>query len=230
ITDRGKPFVSRLFKDTLRSTHSLHRKTSAYHPQSNGLVEKFNRTLTDMLSVYVNETHSNWDELLPFVTFAYNSAVQSSSGFPPFRLLYGRDPTTPIDALLSSLSVIPSASRIQQSLANLSQDQAQAKAAIEKAQLNQQAVYNATHSEVIYRPGDLVLLRYPLRQIGLASKLLRKYCGPFSVLRQVSPVNYEVIPHPALSSRNERQIVHVSRMKKYHSRFRDEIDSPGGAM
>src|SRR5690606_23889771 len=152
ITDRGKPFVSRLFKDTLRSTHSLHRKTSAYHPQSNGLVEKFNRTLTDMLSVYVNETHSNWNVLLPFVTFAYNSAVQSSSGFPPFRLLYGRDPT-PVDALLSSLSVLPSASRIQQSIANLFQDQARAKAALEKAQLHQQAVYNAAHSEVIYCPG-----------------------------------------------------------------------------
>ncbi|GFT53667.1 transposon Ty3-I Gag-Pol polyprotein [Trichonephila clavipes] len=51
-----------------------HRFTTAYHPQTNGLTERFNKTLADMLSMYVDVEQKNWDEILPFVTFAYNTA------------------------------------------------------------------------------------------------------------------------------------------------------------
>ena len=75
--------------------------TSAYHPQTDGLVERFNRTLIDMLAKTAELNGKNWDEKLPFVLFVYRSTVQESTGESPFRLLYGRDPKLPNEDALS---------------------------------------------------------------------------------------------------------------------------------
>src|SRR5690606_27344466 len=61
ITDRGTPFVSRAFRAALDGCSTIHSLTTAYHPQSNGLTERFNQTLTHMLACYVNSSHTNWD-------------------------------------------------------------------------------------------------------------------------------------------------------------------------
>ena len=68
--------------------------TSGYHPQTDGLVEKFNSTLTNMLAKSA-EKNSNWDTHLPFLLFAYRATVQESVRESPFYLLYGRDPRLP---------------------------------------------------------------------------------------------------------------------------------------
>ncbi|GFW84626.1 retrovirus-related Pol polyprotein from transposon 17.6 [Trichonephila clavipes] len=74
ITDRGAVFRSRLVSSLVDLCNIDHRFTTAYHPQTNGLTERFNKTLADMLSMYVDVEQKNWDEILPFVTFAYNTA------------------------------------------------------------------------------------------------------------------------------------------------------------
>ena len=66
--------------------------TTAYHPQTDGLAECFNRTLTDML---VEQSGKDWDTHLRFVLFAYQASFQESTKESPFYLLYGRDPKLP---------------------------------------------------------------------------------------------------------------------------------------
>ncbi|GFW72689.1 retrovirus-related Pol polyprotein from transposon 412 [Trichonephila clavipes] len=80
ITDRGAVFRSRLISSLVDLCNIDHRFTTAYHPQTNGLTERFNKTLADMLSMYVDVEQKNWDEILPFVTFAYNTAKQETTG------------------------------------------------------------------------------------------------------------------------------------------------------
>ena len=63
-----------------------HRTTTPYHLQANGFVESLNHTLADMLSMYVNSKHTNWDEILPYITFAYNTSRQESTEKTPFYL------------------------------------------------------------------------------------------------------------------------------------------------
>ena len=74
--------------------------TSAYHPQTDGLVEWFNWTLLDMLSKTAKSGGQDWDVRLPYVLFAYRSTMQHSTGESPFFLLYGRDPQLPTEAAL----------------------------------------------------------------------------------------------------------------------------------
>ena len=77
---------------------SRHTTTTAFHPQTNGQVERMNHTLAPMLSMYVADNHQDWDQVLPFVVFAYNTARQETKGFSPFFLLYGREASLPSDA------------------------------------------------------------------------------------------------------------------------------------
>ena len=72
--------------------------TSAYHPQTDGFVERFNRTLTTMLAKTVESSGKDWDRQLPFVLFAYRASQQQSTMESPFYLLYGRDPRLPFEA------------------------------------------------------------------------------------------------------------------------------------
>ncbi|GFS63500.1 retrovirus-related Pol polyprotein from transposon 412 [Trichonephila clavipes] len=100
ITDRGAVFRSRLVSSLVDLCKIHHRFKTAYHPQINGLTERFNKTLANMLSMYVDAEQKNWDEILPFVTFAYNTAKQETTGFTPFYLLHGREGETTLDTML----------------------------------------------------------------------------------------------------------------------------------
>lgn len=89
-----------MMEELFRLTQTNYTRTTAYHLQTNGLCERFNRTIAEMISQYVPADHRDWDEFLPFATFAYNSSVQETTGYSPFFLLYGHEPTLPIDATL----------------------------------------------------------------------------------------------------------------------------------
>ena len=90
ITDRGSSFLAQLTQEILRLSHTSHRRTTAYHPQTNGLTERLNKTIAEMISMYVDVEHKTWDEALSYVTFAYNTAVQETTGLTPLELLHGR--------------------------------------------------------------------------------------------------------------------------------------------
>ncbi|GFX80470.1 transposon Tf2-6 polyprotein [Trichonephila clavipes] len=181
ITDRGAVFRSRLVSSLVDLCNIDHRFTTAYHPQTNGLTERFNKTLADMLSMYVDVEQKNWDEILPFVTFAYNTAKQETT-----------------------------AARAEES-------RQLARVHTLRAQDKDRRRYDSKHQMVSYAPGDLVWVYTPVRKVGLSEKLLRRYFGPYQVLRRLSAVTYEVQDFdPASRKRKLREVVHVLRMKPYH--------------
>ena len=95
LSDRGAAFLSKLMAEVnlLLGIHKVN--TTAYHPQTDGLVERFNWTLTDMLAKTVDRSGADWDQRLPYVLFAHRSSMQQSTMESPFYLLYGRDPRLP---------------------------------------------------------------------------------------------------------------------------------------
>jgi len=102
VTDRGKCFSAKLTQGVWEKLELIHKTTSGYHPQANGQVERKDHTLAMMISMYITEDQTNWDEPLPFICFAYNTARQESTGFSSFFLLYRREPILPVDILLCS--------------------------------------------------------------------------------------------------------------------------------
>lgn len=94
LSDRGANFLSDVILQLCSLLGIKKINTSGYHPQTDGLVEKFNCTITNMIFKSV-EGRVEWDKLLPLLLFAYRSTVQDSTKESPFFLLYGRDPRQP---------------------------------------------------------------------------------------------------------------------------------------
>ncbi|GFX81942.1 transposon Tf2-8 polyprotein [Trichonephila clavipes] len=217
ITDRGAVFRSRLISSLVDLCNIDHRFTTAYHPQTNGLTERFNKTLADMLSMYVDVEQKNWDEILPFVTFAYNTAKQETTGFTPFYLLHGREAETTLDTMLPFCPNDFDDNNITKIAARAEESRQLARVHTLRAQDKDRRRYDSKHQMVSYAPGDLVWIYTPVRKVGLSEKLLRRYFGPYQVLRRLSAVTYAVQDFdPASRKRKLREVVHVLRMKPYH--------------
>ena len=104
LTDQGSNFQAQLLRELYRLLHIDALRTSPYHPQSDGLVERFNQTLKGMLRKAACQEGKDWDSLIPFLLFAYREVPQESTGFSPFELLYGRDVRGPLDILKEAWS------------------------------------------------------------------------------------------------------------------------------
>ena len=150
LTDQGSNFTSTLMKQVLESLNVTHLRTSPYHPQTDGLVERFNGTIKTMLRRLSREAPKNWDELLPYLLFAYREVPQASTGFSPFELLYGRHVRGPLDVLKDSWvgekedsegeqNVLEYVVKMTERLANLTECVSEN---LEKAQNKQKAYYD----------------------------------------------------------------------------------------
>ena len=101
ITDNGQEFCAKAWVDYLKKLGVIHHRTSPVHPQSNGRVERFNRTLKEMLAKTVNNYTPNWENKLGDCLAAYRNSVSSVTGYTPFFLLYGRRGRLPLTRLLT---------------------------------------------------------------------------------------------------------------------------------
>ena len=90
-SDQGRNFESTILRGTLEVFGINKSRTTAYHPQGDGMVERLNRSLLQMLRAYV-DTKEDWEKYLPLTLYAYRTAVHSSTGYSPFQLMYGREP------------------------------------------------------------------------------------------------------------------------------------------
>lgn len=92
--------MSDLFKETCKLLKINKIKTTAFHPQSNGQVERFHRNLTDYLSHYIRKEQTDWDEWIPFALISYRATPQTTTGFSPFFMVHGREPSLPSEIVL----------------------------------------------------------------------------------------------------------------------------------
>ena len=90
ISDQGREFVNSINDELQNLLGTEHRMTSAYHPQTNGLVEKFNHTVQSCLLKVVNELQNDWDDYLDPVLFAIRTSKHKSTGHTPFEMMYKR--------------------------------------------------------------------------------------------------------------------------------------------
>ena len=99
---QGRQFQSSLIQNICKLLNIRKVRTTLYHPAGDGLVERFNRTLLHMLSTTVQD-HNTWENRICPVCMAYNSSTQTTTGFSPFYLMFGRQPRLPIDLTYGSM-------------------------------------------------------------------------------------------------------------------------------
>jgi hypothetical protein len=226
LSDRGPNFMGSVMQEVMRLLGVTHTPSTAYHPQTDGLTERFNATLASMLSNYVNTYQNNWDEYLPYVLFAYRSSIHASIGDTPFYLLYGRNCLLPTpqayDPPTGYFHDIDDYKLVMQ--AAFKEAWQSAKENIQKAQESYRHYYNKKLRVIDYRVGDLVWLESPPKMVaGGRKKLAEKYTGPWRIL-SITSVN-AVIESLVKSHRQGGKkvpvtdVVHLNRLKPHKGDF-----------
>ena len=213
ISDRGTSFMSAVVKRLLHLMDIHHCPTSSYHPQANGQCERYNSTLANMLRHYVNEQHNDWDQWLPYVCKAYNTATHEVTGHTPFFLLFAREHkemTELKNKLKSNLEKLNSEERHE----HVESQRALASRRMEEAQAKNKTRYDEGRRDITFKIGDLVLYAKPIRKVGRTEKLLPKYVGPYEVLEVKNPVTYRI---KNIKTKRE-ETAHVANLKYFYQR------------
>ena len=216
LTDQGSNFMSQLLVELYRLLHVKPIRTSPYHPQTDGLVERFNQTLKSMLRKATAIDGKDWDKLIPYLLFAYREVPQASTGFSPFELLYGRDVRGPLDILRETWEgnesqnesvvsyVLSTREKLKQMVDCVHEN-------LTKQQDRQKRWYDAKARMREFKPGDLVLVLLPTS----TNKLLAQWQGPYQIVTRMGKLNYMLDMH---DRRKRQRVFHVNMLKGYHVR------------
>ena len=221
LTDQGSNFTSRLLTELYRLLHIQPIRTSPYHPQTDGLVERFNQTLKSMLRKAAVEEGKDWDKLIPYLLFAYREVPQASTGFSPFELLYGRTVRGPLDILRESWeaekksdeSVVSHILSIRENIQKMSEI---AQENLSSAQNVQKRWYDRTARKRSFAPGDQVLIFLPTT----SNKLMAKWQGPYRIVKQIGDVDYLVCMH---DRRKKNRVFHVNMLQRWNARAESSL-------
>ena len=182
LSDQGTNFMSQLLKELYNLLNIRPIRTSPYHPQTDGLVERFNKTLKSLLRKLINKEGRDWDQLLPYVLFAYREVPQSTTGFSPFELLYGREVRGPLDILKeewvaekrSDESVVSHILAIRERMEEMTDI---VKDNVKEAQQQQKTWYDKTARERELKPGEEVLVLLPTSSKKIIGSVARAILG-----------------------------------------------------
>jgi len=210
-SDQGKQFEGQLLSEICKLLKINKTRTTPYHPQCDGLVERFNRTLLNMLATCAKDHPFEWEDYIRKVCMAYNSSVQSSTGYTPFYLMFGRQARLPIDVLYgtredSYQSHGNYAKLLECRLTNAFDI---VREHVSKEHQRQKHFYDAKVHGEPYKAGDYVWLHSPPPK-GTSRKLHHPWTGPFKVIKKVSDATYH-IQH--LYGNRQRKVVHFDRLK-----------------
>ena len=168
LSDRGTNLLSCLMQDVCKLLGMKKLNTTAHHPQCNGMVERFNRTLKTMLRKHVSRFGMQWDTYLSGVLWAYHNTPHSSTGEKPSFLLFEFDCRHPTEAATlptKQLNATDITDYLEELVLNLSSARALAAKSILKAQQNQKDQYDRHTNSSKLKVGDWILIHFPHEEI-----------------------------------------------------------------
>ena len=186
LSDLGSNFISEALKETCNLFGIERICTSPYHPQTDGLLEKFHSTLGKNLSMYVARDHKDWDLYVRGICYGYNTSIcTESTQYSPFYLMFGRDPFTPLDTVLAVQKEIPK--NVEEYALQLAHSREIAKQNIAETQKKIKMRYDDNSNYKPIEPGELVWIFFPEINVGGSPKLFHNCSGPYLLLEKISP-------------------------------------------
>ncbi|XP_072178114.1 uncharacterized protein [Diadema setosum] len=195
-------------------------KSSAYHPQSQGALERYHQTLKTMLKVYCQDNPRDWDKGIPFLLFAAREVPNESIGFSPFELVFGHEPRGPLKVVKEQLlsdeedkdsNALDYISMFRERLVRANEV---AREHLKSSQQTMKEIFDRKAKSRVFEVGDKVLVLLPLPGDALKAK----FSGPYVVERKLGKETY-VVSMP--DRRKTKRVCHVNMLKKYHERVED---------
>ena len=217
-SDRGSQFESDLFVEVLKHMGCVKTHTSGYHPQGNGLAERMNKTITHMLLKSCGEDQATWTDHIWKVLYAYNTMKNATTGFTPFRLMHGREASSPLSMIFAEYQEtepVPVHEYVAKQMADMARISAIVRENVQQAQVR------------MARNHDKRMSNYPVLKVGQFAmrftdvvkkknhmkKLTRRWRGPFRVV--------EVFDKGMGYLFDDGKKAHYERVKAYEHRMKD---------
>ena len=214
-SDQGRNFESLVFQEMCRLLGISKTRTTPYHPCSDGMVERYNRTIVDAVSLMIqpHERQRDWDEYLPYVGLAYRASEQATTGETPNMMMLGREVRLPVDLVVGG---VPDEKECDTFYAEELRERIRvsherARHALGMNMRRQKRNYDRRKFGPMYNVGQFVWLHRPARQPRLSKKLMLPWDGPYLVVTALSDVTFRV----QKSSRSKPMVVHANRLKLY---------------
>ena len=190
-SDQGSNFMSGIFQQVMHELGIKQYRSSAYHPESQGALERFHQTLKNMIRSYCFDTEKDWDEGIHLLLFAVRESVQESLGFSPFELVFCHSVRGPLKLLkekfLSNdetpLNLLQYVSDFRNRLSRACEV---ARSNLKMSRGKMKARYDNHVIDRKFKPGDKVLALLPI-----PGRLLQaRYFGPYTIDKKTSDLNY----------------------------------------
>ena len=213
-TDNGSNFKSKQFCEEMNNLGIKHITSTPYHPESQGVVERFHQTFKSMLKKYCCDNVTSWDEYTPYLLFAVRSAVNESIGLSPFEIIFGHQVRGPLEVIREKLEEdSPSEDFLEylsRTRTGLHQGLEFVKQHLDQTQKTMKINYDRQTQSRSFEVGDEVMVLMPI-----PGQLKAQYVGPYRISGKVGKLNY-VLETP--NRRKKQSVCHVNMLKLFHRR------------
>jgi hypothetical protein len=212
LSDRGTHFRNELVDGLCEKFEIKHKLSSPYHPQTNGLVERFNRTLCEALAKIV-EKENEWDKYIRSVLFAYRTIKHNTTKRTPFFMVYGREAILPTDNIDENKEITEKESLLKRvyEIINLNENRNEVLEIIKKSQEKQKERHDEKIIEDKFEIGDKVLLKDTAKEKQWSGKLSQKWKGPYYVHQIIGKGAYKLRDMDGRVLKATRNIKHLKR-------------------
>lgn len=220
LTDQGANFMSNVFKQVCKLFKIDKINTTAYHPESNGALERTHKVLTEYLRCFCTEKQTQWNDWVPFAVFAYNTTPHTVTKFTPFELLFGRIANLPGELQKGKPGPLYNYEDLVQGLRfKLKASYEIARNNIVKAKENQKEQYDTRRANPIkLEVGMQVLMQNESVKLGTSKKLNCPWLGPYEITKVYDNNNIEIS-----LGKNKTKRIHTNRVKLFLSPFRNDV-------